>query len=301
MIGEHTLVTAIEVILGLGIGTILEVLTVVHLASSRTVRVLMKQILAFTRALAVFVLAPILTLRLGYELWSRVAITVFIIYFSVTYSFLKHERRYNILFFEGRIMITKKIKRRITRKGRGAIFSANDFSGIGSRASVNRALSRLAGQGVIRRLTWGLYDYPRKSVYFDYAPQSAEDLAKAIARKYNHVLQPCVSRAANQLRLSTQVPAKSVYLTNGPTRTRMIGGWNIQFQNASPKMLVGAGQKTGVVFQALRCLGKDRIDDGVIGTLAGVLDADDRVQLSRQSRQVHAWMQPVIQQIVNHT
>ena len=198
-------------------------------------------------------------------------------------------------------MITRKIRHCIEKKGRGAIFSANDFSGIGSRASVNRALSRMASQGIVRRLAWGIYDYPRKGIYFDYISPSVDQLAKAVARKHNHLLQICPSRAANQLCLCTQVPAQSVYLTDGPTRIRKIGQRTIQFQNASARTLAGAGQKTGLVFQALRCFGKDRINDRMIAKLAGILDNDDRVQLSMQSKQVHAWMRPVIQQIVNHT
>ena len=96
-------------------------------------------------------------------------------------------------------MITSKIKRRIIGKGRGAIFSPSDFLDIGSRASVDQALSRLADQGVIRRLTRGLYDYPKKSLRFGYLSPSADDVAKAVARKDNQVLQPSPAMAANQL------------------------------------------------------------------------------------------------------
>ena len=198
-------------------------------------------------------------------------------------------------------MVTNRIKRRITGKGRGAIYSANDFLDIGSRASVNRILSRLADRGVIRRLAWGLYDYPRKGVYFNHVSPPVDHLARAVVRKHNHVVQPSPSRAANQLGLSTQVPMKSIYLTDGPTRTRKIGQRTIQFRNASPKTLIGAGRKTGVVFQALRCLGRDRIDDWVTDTLASILDTEDRVQLSKQSKQVYVWMRSVVLQIVNHT
>ena len=60
-------------------------------------------------------------------------------------------------------MITTKIKKRIVGNGRGSIFAPSDFFDIGSRASVDQALSRLADQGLIRRLTRGLYDYPKHS------------------------------------------------------------------------------------------------------------------------------------------
>ncbi|AVW90086.1 hypothetical protein DA792_02305 (plasmid) [Celeribacter baekdonensis] len=193
-----------------------------------------------------------------------------------------------------------KIKQRIIGKGRGAIFAPSDFLDIGTRASVDQALSRLADQGMIRRLTRGLYDYPKKSPRFGYLSPSADDIAKAVARKDNQVLQPSPAMAANQLGLSTQVPSKPIYMTDGPTRTKTVGRQVIQFRKASSKTLVGAGQRTGAVFQALRYIGKDRIDDQVIGQLARALNDKDRVLLSKQSKHVPAWMHPVVQQIVAH-
>ena len=197
-------------------------------------------------------------------------------------------------------MITTKIKQRIIGKGRGAIFAPTDFLDIGSRASVDQALSRLADQGMIRRLTRGLYDYPKQSPRFGLLSPSADDIARAVARKDSQVLQPSPAMAANQLGLSTQVPSKPTYMTDGPTRTKRVGRQVIQFRNASSKTLVGAGQKTGAVFQALRYVGKDRINDQVIDKLARALDDKDRAQLSRQSRHVPAWMHPIVQQIVAH-
>ncbi|MEO1538355.1 MAG: DUF6088 family protein [Pseudomonadota bacterium] len=195
-------------------------------------------------------------------------------------------------------MITWKIKRRIVGKGRGAIFAPSDFMNIGSRASVDQALSRLANQGVIRRLTRGLYDYPKQSPRFGFLAPSADDIARAVARKHNQVLLPSPAMAANQLGLSTQVPSNPTYMTDGPTRSKKIGRQVIQFRHASPKTLVGAGSKTGTVFQALRYLGKDRVDDQVIGKIARALDPKDRAQLAKQSRHLPAWMHLVVQQIV---
>ncbi|MFD1156705.1 DUF6088 family protein [Roseovarius aestuarii] len=197
-------------------------------------------------------------------------------------------------------MITSRIKQRIIGKGRGAIFAPPDFLDIGSRASVDQALSRLADQGMIRRLTRGLYDYPKQSPRFGFLSPSADDIARAVARKDSQVLQPSPAMAANQLGLSTQVPSKPTYMTDGPTRTKRVGRQVIQFRNASSKTLVGAGQKTGAVFQALRYVGKGRIDDQVISKLARALDDKDRAQLSKQSRHVPAWMHPIVQQIVAH-
>lgn len=197
-------------------------------------------------------------------------------------------------------MITANIKQRILRKGRGAICAPTDFLDIGSRASVDQALSRLADQGVIRRLARGLYDYPKKSSRFGLLSPSADDIARAVARKDGQVLQPSPAMAANRLGLSTQVPSKPTYMTDGPTRTKQVGRQVIQFRNASSKTLIGAGQKTGIIFQALRYVGKDRVDGQIVDRLARALDGNDRKLLMKQSRHVPAWMHAVVQQIVAH-
>jgi predicted transcriptional regulator of viral defense system len=197
-------------------------------------------------------------------------------------------------------MITARILQRIKSKGRGAIFAPSDLLDLGSRASVDQTLSRLADQGVIRRLTRGLYDYPKISPRFGMIQPSVDDVARAIARKDRYVLLVSQAAAANQFGLSTQVPSKPVYMTDGPTRTRSVGRQTIQFRNASRKTLTGAGQTSGAVFQALRYVGKDGVTDSVINKLARTLSDKDRDLLAKQSRDVPAWMQPVIQQITAH-
>ncbi len=87
LIAEHTWITAIEVLIGLACGTVLGVVTALQLANSRAARVLVQPMLVFTQALPVFALAPLLTLWLGYGLWSKVAMAVLIIYFPITSSF----------------------------------------------------------------------------------------------------------------------------------------------------------------------------------------------------------------------
>ncbi len=87
VIAEHTWITAVEVVIGLAVGTVLGVVTALQLANSRAARVLVQPMLVFTQALPVFALAPLLTLWLGYGLWSKVAMAVLIIYFPITSSF----------------------------------------------------------------------------------------------------------------------------------------------------------------------------------------------------------------------
>lgn len=189
------------------------------------------------------------------------------------------------------------IKRRISGKGRGAVFTPADFLDLGSRAAVDQALSRLADQGVIRRLARGIYDYPRKSPRLGLLTPDPDTVASAIARKDGHHIQVSPARAANMLGLTTQVPAKAIYLTDGPTRTKQVGRQTIFMRNAAAKNMVGAGKPTGTVFQALRYLGKDGVDASAISQLSRILDADTRRALVRDASRAPGWMRPVVQQI----
>ena len=195
-------------------------------------------------------------------------------------------------------MIASAIKKRIIRKGRGTVFTPSDFLMMGSRAAVDKTLSRLVKDGTIRRLTQGVYDYPKVSSRIGPLSPNPDDVAKAIADKDGYVIQVSPARAANLLGLTTQVPSKSIYLTNGPTRTKMIGYQVIYMRKAAPKNLVGAGKPTGLIFQALRFLGKDGVDPHKIQRLSQHLSVADKKSLAKSLHYPADWMRPIIQKIV---
>ena len=73
----HASITLLEVFVGLVIGISLGICTAILLATSTIARAFLKPTLVFSQALPVFALAPILTLWLGYGLWSKIAMAVF--------------------------------------------------------------------------------------------------------------------------------------------------------------------------------------------------------------------------------
>lgn len=56
--------------------------------------------------------------------------------------------------------VYEKLKWQIEKRLPGVVFVTREFLELGSRAAVDEALSRLAREGVIRRLGRGLYDVP---------------------------------------------------------------------------------------------------------------------------------------------
>ena len=88
LLGEHTWVTALEVIAGLILGTFLGAMTALYLMWSDAARRLAMPVLVLSQTIPVFALAPILTLWLGYGIGSKIAMTILIIYFPVASTFL---------------------------------------------------------------------------------------------------------------------------------------------------------------------------------------------------------------------
>ncbi|MBT5294227.1 MAG: ABC transporter permease [Octadecabacter sp.] len=95
LLTEHAVVTMAEVLIGLLLGAALGFVSAIGLVASPTVRALVRPILVFSQAVPVFALAPILTLWLGFGLWSKITMTIIIIYFPVTSSFFDALMRTN--------------------------------------------------------------------------------------------------------------------------------------------------------------------------------------------------------------
>ena len=184
-----------------------------------------------------------------------------------------------------------KIIGRIHRWGFGAAFTPKDFLDIAPRGTVDMTLASLLADGTIRRLARGLYDYPRYSELLDQlnAPD-LDQVARALARRYRWTIIPYGPTAANLLGLSSQVPAKAVYISNGPTKTITIGRQKIQFKNARPKETGITSIRSGTVIQALRHLGCRTVDEQVIERLRGILSDRDKRALVRDARQSADWI-----------
>ena len=87
LLAGHAAITVAEVLIGLVLGAMLGFASAIALAASPMARALVRPMLVFSQAVPVFALAPILTLWLGFGLWSKVAMALLIIYFPVTSSF----------------------------------------------------------------------------------------------------------------------------------------------------------------------------------------------------------------------
>ena len=192
------------------------------------------------------------------------------------------------------VTIANKILVRAKRHGAGWVFSAKHLSDLGDRAGVDQALSRLAKDGHIRRLARGLYDFPRVHPVLGQLSPNPDAVARAASEQVGHRLQISPARAANVFGLSSQVPAKAVYLTDGSSRRIKIGNQVIYLKHAGPRALLGAGTQAGVALQALRGIGKDQVNDRVVQHLRAILPPDAKDGLRKLMHRAPQWTAPVI-------
>ena len=172
----------------------------------------------------------------------------------------------------------------------GCVFTPERFQYLGGPKAVSHALARHTQARTIRRLARGLYDYPRKHPELGYLEPSTDAIAKALAGRDALRLQPTGAYAANLLGLSTQVPMKIVYLTDGRSRTVQIGNRQITLKHTTTRNMATAGKISGLVIQALRHIGQRNVDKKIIAQLDRHLDATARKQLMKDIRYTPAWI-----------
>jgi len=192
-----------------------------------------------------------------------------------------------------------KILRRIRSRKRGWVFTPDSFQDLGTRRAVDLALMRHRDSGLIRQLARGLYDYPKIDPQLGPLQPSTDDIASALAGRDATRLQPSGAYAANLLGLSTQVPMKVVYLTDGRTRMVQIGKREIILKHTTPRNMATAGKSSGLVIQALRHLGRKNVNQQIIARLDRRLDDDARKQLMKDIRYAPAWIADIIRTLAS--
>ncbi len=194
--------------------------------------------------------------------------------------------------------IENKVISRIYGRGRGWAFSQKDFASIAGRSAIDLALHRLEKKGTIRRVIRGIYDYPRysKKLGQQLSPD-IDQVARAIARKWRWDIQPSGPAALSILGLSTQIPAKYLYQSNGPDRSYKVGKTQIAFQKVPPKETGFKHHESYIIVQALKSLGAQHITRGTISKIRNWLDPKLRDQVMKDTRTVAEWIYDAIRDI----
>jgi hypothetical protein len=147
--------------------------------------------------------------------------------------------------------IHQEITDKINALQPGTIVFPTDFRGIGTDDAVRQALSRLTKEGKLERLAHGIYFLPKLHPTFGKLQPSLEEVAEAVAANEHMRIKPAGAYALNKLGLSTQVPMRLVYITDGQARQIKVGKGGVKFKPVSPKKFGMQGPISSLLIQGL--------------------------------------------------
>ena len=214
------------------------------------------------------------------------------------------------MFFDNEIKIVKKqiimerpvvenkIFESLKSRKKGIVIFISDFLDYGNSESVKKALLRLNEKETIVRLAHGIYLYPKVDKELGVLFPSTEDIALAIARRDKVRIIPTGVQALNKLGLSTQVPMKVVYLTDGGTRNIKVGKRTISFRNTSPKNLFMKGEISSLVIQALKTIGNSKLDDSTLLKIQNILKKEKKENIINDAKLAPAWINKILTQTI---
>ncbi len=138
---------------------------------------------------------------------------------------------------------------------RNDVWTPSDFVDLGGRDAVDKMLQRLVKAGELRRIDRGLYDLPsHNSLTGKPSVPDYRAVIRAIARRDQIRFVVDGMTAANDLGLTTAVPARIEVMVDARLKPIRLGAQEIRFKTAAPSRLYWAGRPAMRIVQALHWL-----------------------------------------------
>ena len=191
-----------------------------------------------------------------------------------------------------------KVYKKISKIKRGTLLFPEDFHTLGSSEAIRLALHRLEKEKQIVRVAQGIYVRPLISKYLGEVLPSAEDVANGIAKRDRIRIVPTGVYSLNALGLSTQVPMKLVFLTDGAARVVKIGKRTIKFKKTTPKNLLAKGKISSLVIQALREIKINYVTKAEEKKIIDLLKKENPKDLLHDIKLAPVWIQKIMQKAI---
>ena len=205
---------------------------------------------------------------------------------------------YERLCFMKRPDYLNQIRGNIEKAENGSVFVSTDFTDITDKKTVNMGLIRLADEGLIKKILFGVYYKPEFSELLgETVAPSPNKVAHALARNFGWTIVPCGDTALNLLGLSTQVPSQWVYVSDGAYKEYTFDNTTIKFKRTTNKEISKVSYKTALTIQALKALGKENITEQVISRLKKILTDEEKEKMLAESKSATSWVLELIKVI----
>ncbi len=142
------------------------------------------------------------------------------------------------------------------------IFSIDEFYYLGSKNTVKSVFSNLEKNNEIHKVLNGLYVKPYYSEFLqEYSYPTPDEVARKIADKFSWKICEGSDKVLNLLGLSTQVPNKYIYISDGPYRKYDYRGREIVFKHTNIDGIFSYSREFALMVVAIRAIGKSKFTD----------------------------------------
>ena len=194
--------------------------------------------------------------------------------------------------------LSDKVWNLIKQQQNGTIFSINEFYHLGNVNTIKSILFRLESDGKITRLIDGLYTIPKfRELLQEESYPSVDQVANKLADKFSWTICPSENHALNLIGLSTQVPNKYVFVSDGPYRTYEYRGREIIFKHTSNRFITEYSRNYSLMIQSIKALGKDNIHENDIKRMTTFAKQYIDEDIIDKGKKLPAWIQEVLKKI----
>lgn len=187
-----------------------------------------------------------------------------------------------------------KIERKILKSSRGELFFADDFKNLATPENIRLTLFRMENDGFIERLAHGIYIKPKKDPMLGTIYPNIGEVAQEIAKRDKARIAPTGVMALYLLGLTTQVPLKAVYLTDGSQREVKIGNRTIKFKRTVPKSFAIKDELLHLIVQAFKEKGQQEITKDFLEMIKPAVKKLDEKVMRNQVIYAPVWIQKQI-------
>ena len=194
-----------------------------------------------------------------------------------------------------------KIEKEIIENKRGKVIFSSNFAEYGTNFAVRHTFSRLCKCGLLVRLSAGIYLYPEVDKEIGVIYPSIEKIAKEIAKQEKARLIPTGVYALNALGLSTQVPMRVVFLTDGtPRMINIQGRASIKFKKLAPKYLSFKSKLMYLIVFAMREIGENKATTEQLERIKALLENEKQELIINDLNLAPVWIRNVILKLIKN-
>ena len=201
--------------------------------------------------------------------------------------------------------VEKLVLARIEERGRGSVLTPRDFRDLGSRGAVAVALHRLVKKEVLRNIGNGLYFFPELGGMFGESIAGTHEIVAAIAKRDGITIRETHAYAANITGISTQVPTRVAFQTDGRSRKIRLrpmrpGGRanEIILRRTSSRYMRARTEVGYLVIQGLRDYGRKNIGKEEYAELLRRLPPGSKEDLKEDLDIAPVWIADIMRRLI---